>query len=59
LQNEASPVKIAAELERILVEPGVREGMVEALREVRIRLGAPGASRRAAELLMETADLTG
>ena len=54
LQYYAKPERIAAELDRMLSGPGVYEGMQSGLREVRRKLGGPGASRRAAELLMRT-----
>jgi len=57
LQNEVCPDRIAAELERILGEPEKKEEMTRGLRQVRGRLGEPGASRRAARLLLQTIGL--
>lgn len=54
LQYYAKPERIAQELDRILSAPGVYEEMQSGLREVGRKLGSPGASRRAAELLMTT-----
>jgi lipid-A-disaccharide synthase len=49
LQAQASPARMAEELERLLSDPGARERQLEGLREVRQRLGEPGAPRRVAE----------
>lgn len=54
LQNEARPDRIAAELRRIMSEPGAREEMVNGLRQVRAKLGRPGAGLRAARMLLKT-----
>jgi len=54
LQNEVRPDKIGAELERILMDDGEKERMIEDLKAVRGALGQPGAGRRAAELLLQT-----
>lgn len=48
IQREASPERIAAEAERILLEDDVRSEMRSGLAELRARLGEGGASRRAA-----------
>jgi lipid-A-disaccharide synthase len=54
LQENARPDRMAAEMEELL-EPGLRRReMIAGMREVRDLLGGPGASRRAAELLLET-----
>ena len=55
IQHEAEPVRIAAELERIMGDPEAHERMTAGLARVRQRLGDPGASRRAAALILETA----
>jgi len=54
LQKEARPDRITAELMRLLNEPESRVKMIEGLRRVREKLGAPGGSQRAARLLLET-----
>lgn len=56
IQGEASPEGIAAEAERILREPAVRDAMRAGLAGLRDRLGEGGASRRAAG---EVADALG
>ncbi len=48
IQGEASPERIAAEAARLLTRAGERDRMRQGLAEVRGRLGAGGASRRAA-----------
>ena len=49
LQGEASPERMAAEVERLLGDRAAREAQLEGLREVRASLGEPGAPRRVAE----------
>lgn len=53
LQKEAYPDRIACELENILCDSNKADEIIAGLRQVREELGAPGASRRAAELLLE------
>jgi len=48
IQGQANPERIAAEAARLLTDAGARQEMRAALAEVRCRLGAGGASRRAA-----------
>jgi lipid-A-disaccharide synthase len=48
IQGDASPERIAAEAARLLTRAGERDRMRQGLAEVRGRLGAGGASRRAA-----------
>ncbi|HSS78089.1 MAG TPA: hypothetical protein VLV54_15270 [Thermoanaerobaculia bacterium] len=48
IQGQANPERIAAEASRLLTDAGARQEMRAALAEVRCRLGAGGASRRAA-----------
>ena len=48
LQHDATPEKIAAKAIEILSNAGVREKMRQDLAEVSLRLGEPGANRRAA-----------
>ncbi|MBW2092180.1 MAG: lipid-A-disaccharide synthase [Deltaproteobacteria bacterium] len=54
LQKEAHPDRITAELLRLLNEPEKRAKMIDGLKRVREKLGAPGGSGRAAALLLET-----
>lgn len=49
LQAEASPERMAAEIERLLSDPGARRAQLDGLAEVRRSLGEPGAARRVAE----------
>jgi lipid-A-disaccharide synthase len=49
LQRDASPERMAEEVERLLGDRAVRETQLEGLREVRDSLGEPGAARRVAE----------
>jgi lipid-A-disaccharide synthase len=49
MQGEASPVRMADEIERLLGDAGAREKQLSGLRDVRASLGEPGAPRRVAE----------
>jgi lipid-A-disaccharide synthase len=49
LQRDASPERMAAEIERLLGDRAAREAQLSGLREVRATLGEPGAPRRVAE----------
>jgi len=49
LQRQASPERMAAEIERLLGDRAAREAQLEGLRAVRASLGEPGAARRVAE----------
>jgi lipid-A-disaccharide synthase len=53
IQHEMTPEKVAAEVLALLDEPARAEAMRAALAEVRQRMGPPGASRRAAEVVLE------
>jgi lipid-A-disaccharide synthase len=54
LQEDASPEKIAGELLRFFDEPGYREKVRQELLEVKQRLGRPGASARAAKIVLDS-----
>ncbi len=49
LQREASPERMASEVERLLGDGDARDEQLRGLREVRASLGEPGAARRVAE----------
>ncbi len=49
LQREASPERMAAEIERLLGDGAAREAQLDGLRAVRASLGEPGAARKVAE----------
>jgi lipid-A-disaccharide synthase len=51
LQRDASPERMAAEIERLLGDRAARDAQLEGLRAVRASLGEPGAARRVAEEL--------
>jgi lipid-A-disaccharide synthase len=53
MQGEATPARMAGEVERLLGDAGAREAQLAGLREVRASLGEPGAPRRVAEELSE------
>ncbi|MCB2191077.1 MAG: lipid-A-disaccharide synthase [Deltaproteobacteria bacterium] len=53
IQGEATPEKVAAEGISLLADDGRREQVIQGLKEVRAKLGGPGASRRVAELALE------
>lgn len=52
LQDEVQGARIASEASRLLT-PSVRKATLQGLREVRERLGEPGAARRAAEIILD------
>jgi lipid-A-disaccharide synthase len=52
IQWSARPETVAAEVRRILTEPELRHRMIAGLDEVRHKLGAPGASMRAAKRIL-------
>jgi lipid-A-disaccharide synthase len=49
LQGQATPKRMAAEIERLLGAGAAREEQIRGLEEVRASLGSPGAPRRVAE----------
>ncbi len=49
LQREASPERMAGEVERLLSDPAARQAQLGGLDEVRGALGGPGAARRVAD----------
>jgi lipid-A-disaccharide synthase len=49
LQGQASPERMAAEIELLLADKASRELQLAGLREIRASLGEPGAPRRVAE----------
>jgi lipid-A-disaccharide synthase len=51
MQSDFTPERVAAEAAGLLDDPGRREAMKRDLEEVRRRLGAPGASARAAAVV--------
>jgi len=55
IQNDFTPERVAAEALRVLTDRAHAESVRRDLHEVRGRLGTPGASRRAAEAVLEVA----
>jgi len=53
LQKEVTPEQIALNLRAMLADDQIRTAMLAGLEEVKTRLGAPGASERAAAVAME------
>jgi lipid-A-disaccharide synthase len=52
IQKDVNPKRIAEEALRILKDSVLQQKMVESLKEVRQRLGNPGAAQRAARIVM-------
>ncbi|HXC61255.1 MAG TPA: lipid-A-disaccharide synthase [Nitrospiria bacterium] len=52
LQSEATPERIAEEIQGMLMDLPRREAIKKELAQVRSRLGTPGASQRAAEIIL-------
>ena len=52
IQKDITPKRIAEEALRILRDSSLRQKMVESMREVRDRLGEPGASHRASRIVL-------
>ena len=55
IQDGFTPEAVATEALRVLTDPAHAAQVRADLREVRARLGGPGASRRAAEAVLEVA----
>jgi lipid-A-disaccharide synthase len=55
IQEDFTPDRVASEALRVLTNPAHAATVRAALGEVRGKLGAPGASRRAAEAVIEVA----
>jgi lipid-A-disaccharide synthase len=55
IQEDFTPERVAAEALRVLTDPVHAASVRRSLREVRGRLGEPGASRRAADAVLEVA----
>ncbi len=53
IQHHATPESLSEEAERLLVDQEYYQNMQHSLREVRAALGDPGASRRAAAVILE------
>jgi lipid-A-disaccharide synthase len=56
LQRQASPERMAQELEKLLTDREARERQLAGLREVRASLGEPGAPQRVAEEIARMAE---
>jgi lipid-A-disaccharide synthase len=59
IQDGFTPEAVAEEAGRLLTEPAHADRMRDDLREVRRKLGTPGASRRAAEAILSVARRAG
>lgn len=59
IQQDFTPERVAEETASFLEDPGRYHTTREALREVRAKLGAPGASGRAADAVLEVASRAG
>jgi lipid-A-disaccharide synthase len=55
IQEGFTPTAVARETVRLLTDPDLRDRTIGSLREVKARLGGVGASRRAAESVLEVA----
>ena len=53
IQNDFTPERVAAEVVSLLTDRGRHAQMTEALRRVKTQLGAPGASGRAADAVLD------
>ena len=57
LQRQATPERMAAEIERLLADGPARADQLRALAEVRSTLGEPGAAERVAEEIVMRLDV--
>jgi lipid-A-disaccharide synthase len=55
IQDDFTPGRVAGALQRFLSDTAYADETRQALGEVRARLGGPGASARAASMVIETA----
>ena len=53
LQHDAVPHRMASELVRLMRDEPARKKMLNDFQEIRSKMGKPGASRRAAEKILE------
>ena len=53
IQRKSLAGDITAELEKILANPAIGDGMRKELNDVKKKLGSPGASKRAAKMAVE------
>ena len=53
IQDDFTPARVAAEVVPLLTDRARHESMTEALRRVKVQLGAPGASGRAADAVLD------
>ncbi len=53
IQDDVTPRNIASAISRLLTDPAYRKEMADGLAQVREQVGAPGASARAAAILVE------
>ena len=53
IQNDFTPERVAAEVVSLLTDRDRHAQMTEALRRVKAQLGAPGASGRAADAVLD------
>lgn len=53
IQDEATPERLIRETDRLLNDRGAYDEMKDSLRQVHLSLGEPGASRRAAQVVLD------
>jgi lipid-A-disaccharide synthase len=59
MQNDFTPETAAHEIVRLLTDEPHRTRMIEGIRRAKRKLGGPGASRRAAEVILRTVQREG